>query len=80
MPGTWFGSSWNFISQLPGNQHLAFIDNPEITIPDLIALPPGSKVLFSEIKTPKGKLSALQKYRLKELEQYGFETEIFRGT
>jgi Holliday junction resolvase len=49
-------------------------------IPDLIALPPGSKVLFSEIKTPKGKLSALQKYRLKELEQYGFETEIFRGT
>ena len=49
-------------------------------IPDLIALPKGAKVLFSEVKTPKGKLSALQQYRLKELENYGFETEIYRGT
>ncbi len=32
-------------------------------IPDLIAIPHGSKVLFSEIKKPRGKLSALQKYR-----------------
>ncbi len=48
-------------------------------IPDLIAIPPGSNVLFSEVKKPKGIVSELQKYRLKELEKYGFKTEIYRG-
>ena len=48
-------------------------------IPDLIAIPPGSNVLFSEIKKPRGKLSALQKYRIKELEQHGIQTEVYRG-
>jgi len=48
-------------------------------IPDLIAIPHGSNVLFSEVKKPKGKLSALQKYRIKELEQHGIQTEVYRG-
>ena len=50
-------------------------------IPDLIAIPKGSNVLFSEIKKPKGKLSELQKFRIKELEEYNRnaqnETENF---
>ena len=48
-------------------------------IPDLIAIPKNSDVLFSEIKKPKGKLSELQKFRLKELEEHGIQTEIYRG-
>jgi len=48
-------------------------------IPDIIAIPPNSNVIFSEVKTPKGKVSALQGYRLKELDEYGFRTEVFRG-
>jgi hypothetical protein len=48
-------------------------------IPDLIAIPRGSNVLFSEIKKPKGKLSELQKFRIKELEEYGIQKEIYRG-
>ena len=48
-------------------------------IPDLIAIPKGSDVLFSEIKRPKGVVSSLQKYRLKELKEYGFRTEVYRG-
>lgn len=47
-------------------------------IPDLIAIKEGS-ILFSEIKTPKGKLSEIQKYRMKELESYGFKTELYNG-
>ena len=47
-------------------------------IPDLIALKDGD-ILFSEVKKPNGRLSRLQEYRLKELEGYGFRTEIFRG-
>jgi Holliday junction resolvase len=48
-------------------------------IPDIIAIPPNSNVIFSEVKTPKGKVSKLQEYRLKELDEYGFRTEVFRG-
>jgi Holliday junction resolvase len=48
-------------------------------IPDLIAIPPNSNVLFSEIKRPEGKVSKLQEYRLKELDDYGFNTEVYRG-
>ena len=36
-------------------------------------------VIFSEVKTPKGRLSKLQEYRLKELDSYGFRTEVYRG-
>ena len=48
-------------------------------IPDLMAIPPNANVLFSEIKKPKGKTSKLQEFRISELKQYGFETEIYRG-
>tara|TARA_R100000808_G_C2154151_1_gene164949 strand:+ start:7591 stop:7839 length:249 start_codon:yes stop_codon:yes gene_type:complete len=49
-------------------------------IPDLLAIPPGCEVLFSEIKKPKGKVSKLQEYRLKELEKHGCKTEIYKGS
>lgn len=48
-------------------------------IPDLIAIPPNSGVLFSEVKRPDGKLSKLQEFRIKELNQHGIRTEVFRG-
>lgn len=48
-------------------------------VPDLIAIPPNSGVLFSEVKTPTGVVSELQKFRLKELEAHGCLTEIYRG-
>ena len=49
-------------------------------IPDLIAIPPGSDVLFSEVKTPTGKLSKLQEYRIEELKSHGLKTEVYRGS
>jgi hypothetical protein len=48
-------------------------------IPDIIAIPPRSRVLFSEVKTPTGRLSKLQEYRLGELQKHGLRTEVFRG-
>jgi Holliday junction resolvase len=48
-------------------------------IPDLVAIPPGANVLFSEIKKQKGKVSSLQQYRIKELKEHGVTVEIFRG-
>ena len=48
-------------------------------IPDILAIPKDADVLFSEVKKPSGKVSVLQKYRLKELQGYGFRTEVYRG-
>lgn len=48
-------------------------------IPDIVAIPPNCHVIFSEVKTKKGKVSSLQEYRLKELKDYGFITEVYRG-
>lgn len=47
-------------------------------IPDIIAIPPNSDVLFSEIKSSTGKLSKLQEYRIKELQTFGLKTEVYR--
>ena len=48
-------------------------------IPDIIAIPKGSEVLFSEVKAPKGRVSKLQEYRLKELDKHGCRTEVYKG-
>jgi Holliday junction resolvase len=48
-------------------------------IPDLIAIPPNSDVLFVEVKRPDGKVTKLQEYRHKELTEKGIKVEIFRG-
>tara|TARA_R100000781_G_scaffold74219_1_gene46254 strand:+ start:1775 stop:2017 length:243 start_codon:yes stop_codon:yes gene_type:complete len=49
-------------------------------IPDLLALKANEEPFFIEVKTKKGKLSKLQEYRLKELENYGFKTDVCKGT
>jgi len=48
-------------------------------IPDLIAIPKDSNVLFSEVKRPNGKVSKLQEYRIKELESHGIKVEVYKG-
>ncbi len=48
-------------------------------IPDLLALKPNEPPYFVEVKTPKGRVSPLQEYRLSELKQLGFQTEIYNG-
>jgi hypothetical protein len=48
-------------------------------IPDLLAIPKNSDVLFVEVKTPIGKLSKLQEFRMNELNEHGVKTEIFKG-
>lgn len=47
-------------------------------IPDLIAIPKHSDVLFIEVKGPKGKTSTLQDFRIGELENHGIKVEIHK--
>lgn len=48
-------------------------------IPDLLAIPRNSDVIFIEVKATNGKLSKLQEYRLKELQNHGIKVEVFKG-
>ena len=48
-------------------------------IPDLLALHPEKGILFCEVKRADGKLSPLQEYRIKELKEKGFKTEVHYG-
>lgn len=47
-------------------------------IPDLLAIPRGSDVLFVEVKTKSGVLSELQKYRIKELQSFDLNVEVHK--
>jgi len=47
-------------------------------IPDLIAIPKNSDVLFVEVKGPKGVLSPLQEQRIRELEGHGLRVEVYK--
>ena len=46
-------------------------------MPDLLALKNG-KALFLEEKKKDGKLTKLQEYRIKEIKNKGFDTEVYR--
>lgn len=48
-------------------------------IPDLLAIPRNSDVIFIEVKRPDGKLSKLQEYRINELKSHGISTELYKG-
>ena len=48
-------------------------------IPDLIAIPPNSDVQFVEVKRPDGKMSKLQEFRKRELENHGVKVELYKG-
>jgi len=71
----------NKIKQLEAEGYyvIKLINTNKNGIPDLIAIPPNSDVLFVEVKKPDGKLSKLQEYRLKELKNHGVQVEVFKG-
>lgn len=48
-------------------------------IPDLLAIPKDSDVLFVEVKAANGRVSKLQEFRIKELSKHGIKSEIHRG-
>lgn len=48
-------------------------------IPDIIALPKGCSAEFYEVKTTTGKVSALQKFRAKEIINHGIKIKLYDG-
>ena len=46
-------------------------------LPDLICMKP-NEVKFIEVKGPKGRLSKVQKYRIDELKEAGFDVQVMK--
>jgi hypothetical protein len=69
------------IKELEGKGYyvIKLINTNKNGIPDLIAIPRDSDVEFYEVKKPKGRVSKLQEYRLKELGAHGIKVEIYKG-
>lgn len=57
---------------------LKLISTNKNGIPDLLAIPPNSDVLFIEVKGPTGRLSKLQEHRIKELTSHGIKAEVYK--
>ena len=54
---------------------LKLISTNKVGIPDILALKDGEKPYFIEVKAKTGRLSEIQKYRLKELKELNFNAE-----
>ena len=46
-------------------------------LPDIVLMKP-DEVKFIEVKGPKGRLSEVQKYRIEELKEAGFNVEVLK--
>ena len=46
-------------------------------LPDLVCMKP-DEGKFIEVKSEKGRLSEVQKYRIEELKEKGFDVEVMR--
>lgn len=60
-----------------GGKAYKFISDGNRGVPDRLICLPGGRAIFVETKRPKGgKLSKLQAYRIKELQDLGFDARV----
>lgn len=48
-------------------------------VPDRIAILPGGRVWFTELKTVSGRLSALQRWQIERMKKLGARVAVIRG-
>lgn len=48
-------------------------------VPDRLVIMPGGKVIFVELKTESGRLSAMQKWQLDEMGRRGADVRVLKG-
>lgn len=48
-------------------------------VPDRLILLPGGRILFVELKTPGGKLSNIQSWRIQEMRERDADVRVWKG-
>lgn len=48
-------------------------------VPDRLILLPGGRVVFTELKTEVGRLAAIQKWQISEMQKHGADVRVLKG-
>jgi hypothetical protein len=59
-----------------GGQALKWVSPGQAGVPDRIVLFPNGRIVFVELKSPRGKLSAIQARVIERLRNLGFEVRV----
>jgi hypothetical protein len=59
-----------------GGQALKWVSPGQAGVPDRIVLFPNGRIVFVELKSPRGKLSAIQVRVIERLRNLGFEVRV----
>lgn len=62
-----------------GGQFYKFVSPGNPGVPDRLVALPGGRVVFVELKTETGKLSAIQRWRIDEMRALGLDVRLLRG-
>lgn len=62
-----------------GGYFYKFVSPGNDGVPDRICILPGGIIIFVELKTKTGRLSKIQKYQLKRLQDLGCRTRVIYG-
>lgn len=62
-----------------GGRAYKIVSPGNVGVPDRLVLLPGGRIVFVELKTPVGRLSKMQKFRIAEMQRLGAEVLVYRG-
>lgn len=62
-----------------GGKAYKFVSPGNIGVPDRMIVLPGGKIIFAELKTDSGVLSAMQRAQIKQLQDLGADVRVLKG-
>lgn len=62
-----------------GGKAYKFVSPGNTGVPDRIVILPGGRVVFAELKSEKGKLSAIQEIQIRHLRALGCDVRVLKG-
>lgn len=62
-----------------GGKAFKFVSPGNAGVPDRLVVLPGGKIIFAELKTDTGKVSTIQSYQIRSLQQLGADVWVVRG-
>lgn len=62
-----------------GGLYFKFVSPGNPGVPDRIVILPGGRIIFVELKTEVGRLAAIQKWQIAEMQKRGMDVRVLKG-
>lgn len=62
-----------------GGLYFKFVSPGNPGVPDRLILLPGGRIVFVELKTELGRLAAIQKWQISEMQKRGADVRVLKG-